>query len=373
MSAERERYANRSALQCRPGVCVVSHLGVVCECVFRLCSQVSVCVCMYSYLSGFLWVDVCCVFSQVHVSVCEPFMVTDSIHLSRPFTVKRQLPVEKKSSLDSFSSSPTAAAVDSSAQESPPWSSHPFQPANRTPEPTLRASREVLQDLEVCRTKHLLWQRTRFSQPTYRPEEAGGLQQRGANLHPELWWLICLTINSSKRYFTDRARKCSIALGKLDLHNLKVRSLTSHHFQLLWFKYLRLVNSVSVCCVAEVMLSEGSCQQRLVLHLSSSGMSWFAPKHIFPLQKLLSGNSFSGWVEASAAKQQQPCSCSKVSVTSALTEISIGSHLSSEATAAHQESLSDDKICSIQIKDALCNTHPLVCESYQIIISGGGC
>ena len=87
----------------------------------------------------------CCVFSQVHVCVCEPFMVTDSIHLSRPFTVKRQLPVKKKkkrSSLDSFSSSPTAAAVDSSAQESPPWSSHPFQPANRTPEPTLRASKK---------------------------------------------------------------------------------------------------------------------------------------------------------------------------------------------------------------------------------------
>lgn len=246
MSAERERYANRAALQCRPGVCVVSHLGLYAS-VCSISVPRWVCVCMYSYLSGFLWVDVCCVFCQVHVSVCEPFMVTDSIHLSRAFTVKRQLPVKKKkkkSSLDSFSSSPTAAAVDSSAQESPPWSSHPFQPANRTPEPTLRASREVLQDLEVCRTKHLLWQRTRFSQPTYRPEEAGGLQQRRANLHPEPWWLICLKINSSK--------KCCIAQGKLDLHNLKVCSLTSHHFQLLWFKYLCLVNNVSVCCVTEV-------------------------------------------------------------------------------------------------------------------------
>lgn len=46
-------------------------------------------------------------------------MVTDSIHLSTPFTLKRQLTV--KSSLDSFSSSPTTAVVDSNTQESPPW------------------------------------------------------------------------------------------------------------------------------------------------------------------------------------------------------------------------------------------------------------
>lgn len=68
---------------------------------------------------------------------CDAFMVTDSFHLSRPFTLKRQLPVEKKkkkkrSSLDSFSSTPAAAAVDSSAQESLLQRSHPFKPASRS-------------------------------------------------------------------------------------------------------------------------------------------------------------------------------------------------------------------------------------------------
>jgi len=63
-------------MQTGPGV-NASQVSVV-----HLCVGVCVCVC------------VCvCVFPQV--CVCEAFMVTDSIHLSRPFTVKRPLPVEK--------------------------------------------------------------------------------------------------------------------------------------------------------------------------------------------------------------------------------------------------------------------------------------
>lgn len=94
-------------------------------------------------------------FSSRCVSVCEPFMVTDSIHLSRPFTVKRQMPV--KSPLDSFSSSPTTAAVDSSAQESPPWV-HTLLNQPTAHQNSLWVSENVLQDLKVWRTKHLFWQ-----------------------------------------------------------------------------------------------------------------------------------------------------------------------------------------------------------------------
>lgn len=38
----------------------------------------------------------CALSSPRCVSVCDAFMVTDSFHLSRPFTLKRQLPVKKK-------------------------------------------------------------------------------------------------------------------------------------------------------------------------------------------------------------------------------------------------------------------------------------
>lgn len=37
----------------------------------------------------------CALFSPRCVCVCDAFMVTDSFHLSRPFTLKRQLPVKK--------------------------------------------------------------------------------------------------------------------------------------------------------------------------------------------------------------------------------------------------------------------------------------
>lgn len=128
MSGERERYANRTAPQCQPGVCVSAsvwdaHIALPQGCVrvwlraFALSISSPGEYVTYRYLSGFCE-EMVVMFSPRCVSLCEPFMVTDSIHLSCPFTVKRQLPV--KSSLDSFSSSPTTAAVDSSAQESPP-------------------------------------------------------------------------------------------------------------------------------------------------------------------------------------------------------------------------------------------------------------
>lgn len=132
----------QTALQCQPGVCVVPihvyvcdacvctfvcvhRCAIMCSCVHtRMCTLLN-CVSLFSRWVcvsvefGFLWVDVCkCIFPRC-LPVCESFMVTDSIHLSRPFTVKRQLLV--KSSLDSFSSSPTTAAIDSSTQESSPW------------------------------------------------------------------------------------------------------------------------------------------------------------------------------------------------------------------------------------------------------------
>lgn len=111
-------------------------------------------------------VDARSVLSQVR----DAFMVTDSFHLSRPFTPKSQLPVEKKkkkSSLDSSSSSPLAAAVDSSAQESPPQRSHPFKPASRRRGPAplpAWAARLPARPQGLKTTKRLFNQHARFSQ-----------------------------------------------------------------------------------------------------------------------------------------------------------------------------------------------------------------
>lgn len=56
-------------------------------------SQVSVSeACLHVGLPGWM----CALSSPRCVSVCDAFMVTDSFHLSRPFTLKRQLPVKKR-------------------------------------------------------------------------------------------------------------------------------------------------------------------------------------------------------------------------------------------------------------------------------------
>lgn len=56
-------------------------------------SQVSVSeACLHARLHEWM----CALSSPRCASVCDAFMVTDSFHLSRPFTLKRQLPVKKK-------------------------------------------------------------------------------------------------------------------------------------------------------------------------------------------------------------------------------------------------------------------------------------
>lgn len=130
-------------------------------------SQVSVSeACLHARLHEWM----CALSSPRCASVCDAFMVTDSFHLSRPFTLKRQLPVKKKkkkkrSSLDSFSSSPAAAAVDSSAQESPLQRSHPFKPASRSrgPAPCVNSQTSPARPRGPKRTA-LFIQRAQFSQ-----------------------------------------------------------------------------------------------------------------------------------------------------------------------------------------------------------------
>lgn len=114
----RVSYANRAAPPCQPGVRV---LGVSAR---RIPP-----------------VDVRSVLPQVR----RAFMVTDSFHPGRPFTLKSPF-ASSKSSLDSFSSSPLAAAVDSSAQESPRQRSHPLKPASRRRGPA--AQRDFLRGLQ---------------------------------------------------------------------------------------------------------------------------------------------------------------------------------------------------------------------------------
>lgn len=65
---KRVRYANRAAPPCQPGVRVID-----------------------VFACRFPQVDVRSVLSQVR----DAFMVTDSFHLSRPFTLKSRLPVKK--------------------------------------------------------------------------------------------------------------------------------------------------------------------------------------------------------------------------------------------------------------------------------------
>lgn len=108
-------------------------------------SQVSVSeACLHARLHEWM----CALSSPRCASVCDAFMVTDSFHLSRPFTLKKAVASEeeeekKRSSLDSFSSSPAAAAVDSSAQESPLQRSHPFKPASRSRGPAPCVNRQT--------------------------------------------------------------------------------------------------------------------------------------------------------------------------------------------------------------------------------------
>lgn len=64
--------------------------GEVCK---QSSSSVSArCPCSHAGLHEWM----CALSSPRCASVCDAFMVTDSFHLSRPFTLKRQLPVKKK-------------------------------------------------------------------------------------------------------------------------------------------------------------------------------------------------------------------------------------------------------------------------------------
>lgn len=60
-----------------------SSMSARCPCQRRVCMSGSTSGCALSSLPG------ACL-------LCDAFMVTDSFHLSRPFTLKRQLPVKKK-------------------------------------------------------------------------------------------------------------------------------------------------------------------------------------------------------------------------------------------------------------------------------------
>lgn len=127
-------------------------------------------------------------------SVCVAFMVTDSFHLSCPFTLKRQLPArekekeegKKRSSLDSFSSSPAAAAVDSSAQESPLRRSHPFKPASQ-PQEKARERRDFPARRRGLKTARLLMPTRAFSvrkRSSLHQSDPASLRRRQQTLYP---------------------------------------------------------------------------------------------------------------------------------------------------------------------------------------------
>lgn len=121
--AVRRMSAEEGELSKQSGSSVTARCVTVCVSV-SACVCVCVCVqttaphprrswvkCTTSFLTGFLSARVVshcrCVCERACLRPCvlEPFMVTDSIHLSPPFTVKRQL-ADEKALLDSFSSSP---------------------------------------------------------------------------------------------------------------------------------------------------------------------------------------------------------------------------------------------------------------------------
>ena len=206
----------------------------VCVCcihTFHLCSQVSVCVCVCVYSRFSLSGCVLCFLPGACVCVCVWALHGHWLHSPEPSFHSEKAVAGKKKKKKLFGQLLFITNRSCCWLKRPGISSMEFTPFS-TSQPHARTHSEseqkrVLQDLEVCRTKHLLWQRTRFSQPTYRPEEAGGLQQRGANLHPELWRLICLKINSSKRCFTDfRAARKSLR-GNWTCITLKFEA--SHH------------------------------------------------------------------------------------------------------------------------------------------------
>lgn len=104
-----------------------------------------------------------------------------------PFTMKRQLPV--KSSLDSFSSSPTTAVVDSSSQESPPWAHtlYPSQPQNSK---------------RSCKT-------SRSKGPNICSDDGRDLCRLSRKKRvPSAWWLSNTKTSSGKCIVTDGSSKC---------------------------------------------------------------------------------------------------------------------------------------------------------------------
>lgn len=138
-----------------------SALLCVCVCV-KLCAlfQVSVCTCMYRYEDVCFLPGAC-----LCVCVCEPFTVTDSIHLSPSFHSEKAVAGEK-----ALWTAPLHHQPQLLLTQAPRNLLHGFtpffNPANRTPEPALRARKKKgsCKTFKVQRTKHLFWQWTRFSQ-----------------------------------------------------------------------------------------------------------------------------------------------------------------------------------------------------------------
>lgn len=174
MSGARERYANRTALQCQPGVCVCTSVcdALLCGCI---CVQTSMCSCVHMLHIRFpslLQVSVCIGIFQVRVDECyvlsQVRVCVWALHghwLYSPepsFHSEKAVAGKKPFGQLLFNTNHSCCWLKRPGISSMGW--HPFKPANRTLELTLWVSKYVLQDLKVWRTKHLFWQWTWFCQ-----------------------------------------------------------------------------------------------------------------------------------------------------------------------------------------------------------------